>query len=94
MADDRADNLNNRASEIRRDLREAAEQHSQPSHEQLERVVEALQRDVRTASDNAVIAEERLVKIESQTRVLTEAVMAITHTADAVGPTGQAATDE
>jgi hypothetical protein len=37
---------------------------------------------------------ERLVKIESQTRVLTEAVMAITDTVDGVGPTGQAVKDE
>ena len=57
-------------------------------------LVEALTEDLRAASDRATVDEERLVKIETQTRVLAEAVIAITDTAEAVRPAVQAVKDE
>jgi hypothetical protein len=45
-------------------------------------------------SADAAIAEERLVKVETQTRVLSEAVVAITETADTLAPAVQAVKDE
>jgi hypothetical protein len=45
-------------------------------------------------SNDAEVAEERLVKIESQTRVLAEAVIAITESSNTVGPAVQAVKDE
>ena len=57
-------------------------------------VVDALTRDLNAASEHAGTEEERLVKIETQTRVLAEAVIAITAAADGVGPAVQAVKDE
>jgi hypothetical protein len=56
-------------------------------------VVDALTKDLH-AADQATEDEARLVKIETQTRVLAEAVIAITETAATVAPAVQAVKDE
>jgi hypothetical protein len=64
------------------------------SAEKRETVVAAVTEDLRATPDQAAIDEERLVKIETQTRVLAEAVIAITDTSDALAPAVQAVKDE
>jgi hypothetical protein len=88
-------NLKARAAEIVRDLREAAsDQRLQQSKEELETVVGSLEQELRVVSADAEAAGERITKIEAQTRVLAEAVIAITDTAIAVAPAIQAVKDE
>jgi hypothetical protein len=50
--------------------------------------------DLRAGVVDAAVTEERLVKIETQTRVLAQAVVAITGTADTLAPAVQAVKDE
>ena len=45
-------------------------------------LVNAVEQDLRTMSDDAGLAEARLAKVETQTRVLSEAVVAITETSE------------
>jgi len=44
--------------------------------------VDALEQDLGTVSDKATLDENRLANVETQTRVLSEAVVAITETAE------------
>ncbi len=67
----------------------AAEQDAVPPSDRAT-IVEAMAADLGTADDRAVIAEDRLVKLEAQTQVLTDAVIAITEAAAAVAPAAQA----
>jgi hypothetical protein len=67
---------------------------SDVSVDERQTLVDALARDLLAASNLADAEEERLVKIETQTRVLAEAVIAITATSDAVAPAVQAVKDE
>jgi hypothetical protein len=57
-------------------------------------LVNALTDDFRAESQRATDDEERLAKIETQTRVLAEAVIAITAVDVAVAPAIQAVKDE
>jgi hypothetical protein len=45
----------------------------------MESLVDAIEKDLGTASDSAPVDEERLSKLEAQTQVLAEAVIAITN---------------
>ena len=49
-------------------------------------LADALEQDLGAASDKATRDEQRLVKVETQTRVLSEAVVAITEVTDTLGP--------
>ena len=49
-------------------------------------LVDALEQDLGKVSAKAILDENRLAKVETQTRVLSEAVVAITETADTLGP--------
>jgi hypothetical protein len=44
-----------------------------------ETVTEAVTQDLRAASDSANVDEARMTKLEAQTRVLAEAVIAVSH---------------
>jgi hypothetical protein len=57
-------------------------------------LVDAVEQDLRTMSDDARLAEARLVKVETQTRVLSEAVVAISETSETLGPAVRAVKDE
>jgi hypothetical protein len=58
----------------------------QLSQAQLRNLVAAVEHDLGHASDNAKLDEERLTKLETQTRILSEAVIAISETAEGVAP--------
>lgn len=49
----------------------------QLSNAQLGTLIDAVEQDLGTVSDNARLNEERLAKVETQTRVLAEAVIAV-----------------
>jgi hypothetical protein len=49
-------------------------------------LADALEQDLGAACDKASLDEQRLAKVETQTRVLSEAVVAITEVAATVGP--------
>jgi hypothetical protein len=53
-------------------------------------IANAVEQDLLGAADNAKVAEERLVKLETQTRVLSDAVVAITKGAETLAPAVQA----
>jgi len=56
-------------------------------------LVDAMAADLRTVADQAVIAEQRIVKLETQTRVLTDAVVAMADAAATVAPEVKALKD-
>jgi hypothetical protein len=93
MTDEIPDNLKIRAAAIVNDLAAVAaerEQDLQVANEYVGTLIEALAQDLHAVTDNANVAEERLVKMESQTRVPGEAVIAIAEPAEAVAPAVQA----
>lgn len=97
MTDEIPDHLKIRAAAIVNDLAAVAaerEEDLQVANEFVGTLIEALAKDLHAVTDNASVAEERLVKMESQTRVLAEAVIAIAETAETVAPAVQAVKDE
>jgi hypothetical protein len=80
MADDLQRDVNARAAEL---VRRASEEEGESvSNAELGPIVAAVAEDLPTVSADAAVAEERLVKLEIQTRVLADAVIAITNPAD------------
>jgi hypothetical protein len=57
-------------------------------------IIRAYAQDLGDASDKSAHDEARLAKVEAQTRVLAEAVVAITETADSLAPAVKAVKDE
>jgi hypothetical protein len=57
-------------------------------------LVDAVEQDLRTMSDDASLAEARLAKVETQACVLSEAVVAITETSQTLAPAVRAVKDE
>jgi hypothetical protein len=61
-------------------------------------LIDAVEHDLRARSVEAAMTEERLAKVETQTRVLSDAVVAInetiSETPDTLGPAVQAVKDE
>lgn len=57
-------------------------------------LISAVAEDMGTQSEKETLAEERLTKLETQTRVLSDAVIAITDPAEAVAPAIQAVKNE
>ena len=66
-------------------VREASTQNSVAPAE-MESLVDALEKDLETESETARIDEERFLKLEAQTQVLAEAVIAITDTPVTLAP--------
>jgi hypothetical protein len=71
-------------------LVEAAEHDNTVSPSDRAMIVDAMAADLGSADDRAIIAEDRLVRLEAQTRVLTDAVVAMTEAAAAVAPAAKA----
>ena len=61
---------------------------------QLETMTQALEKDLDAMSDKVRVDEERLAKVEAQTRVLAQAVIAVTDPADAIASAVRAVKDE
>jgi hypothetical protein len=70
----------------------AVEHHETVSPADRATIVDAMAVDLGTADDHGVITEDRLVKLEAQSQVLTDAVIAITEAAAAVAPAAKALT--
>ena len=64
------------------------------SNAQLAPVIRAVAQDLQNGADKAAADEERLTEVETQTRVLSEAVMAMTETADSPAPAVKVVKDE
>ncbi len=88
MSDDIPDEIKTRAAEL---VMKAADQ-ADPglSKAELGILVDALEQDLGTVSEKTTLDENRLAKLETQTRVLSEAVVAITETAYSLAPAVQA----
>ena len=65
-----------------------------PSTEQTKTLVAAIAEDLNIAAHQAISNEDRLAKVEIQTRVLSKAIVAITDTSETVAPAVQAVKDE
>ena len=61
---------------------------------QLEPVIRAVARDLEEGAGKVMTDEVRLAKVETQTRVLAEAVIAISETAESLAPALKAVKDE
>jgi hypothetical protein len=61
---------------------------------QLAPIIQAVAEDLEDGAGKAVVDEERLAKVETQTRVLAAAVIAMTEIADSVAPAVKAVKDE
>ncbi len=86
-----SDSVKARASELVRRISEQGG--NQVTDAQRGTLTDAVAHDLSTVSNTAA-AEERLVKIETQTRVLAEAVIAIAETADMLALAVKAVKDE
>jgi hypothetical protein len=59
-----------------------------------ETVTEAVTQDLSAASDSAEVDEQRIAKVEAQTRVLAEAVIAMSEPTERISDAVKAAKDE
>ncbi len=92
MPDETPADLRTRASELVRKVSEHEDR--QLSTAEIGVLVDAVEQDLGTVADQAALDEERLARVETQTRVLAEAVLAITETAVSLAPAVQAVRDE
>ena len=92
MPDETPADLRTRASELVRKVSE--HENRQLSTAEIGVLVDAVEQDLGTVADQAALDEERLARVETQTRVLAEAVLAITETAVSLAPAVQAVRDE
>jgi hypothetical protein len=63
------------------------------SSAELAPLVQAVAEDIEAGADKATVDGERLARVETQTRALAEAVLAITETAEALAPAVKAVKD-
>jgi hypothetical protein len=92
MADDAPEDSQTQAAELVRVASD--EEFIELSKAQAEILVDAVERDMITLADKVNDDEDRLAKLETQTRVLSEAVIAITRIDERLAPAIRAVQDE
>ena len=92
MSDHTAGDGNARVTELLQEISE--EDFIRLSREQVANLVNAITEDLHTLADIGKTDAERLAKVEKQTRVLSEAVIAIAETSGTLAPAVQAVKDE
>jgi hypothetical protein len=92
MSDETQADANARAVDLVREV--AVQKGIQLSKIEVGVLVDAVQQDLGAESDDATCDKVRLAKVEAQTRVLSEAVVAITETSEALGTAIRAVKDE
>ena len=91
MSDGTAADINARASEL---VQKVSREQCPVSNADTALLVSAVAEDLGAQAQKATLDEERLTKVETQTRVLADAVVAMTDTVIAVGIAVQAVKDE
>ena len=91
MSDGTSAGVNARASEL---VQKVSQEQPPISNADTAMLVSAVAEDLSTQAEKATLDEERLAKLETQTRVLADAVVAMTDTVIAVGIAVQAVKDE